>query len=107
MPTTLQGRNQTRRFSKLRREFFERCKVERRRCWLCGQPIDYDAAPGTTDDSLTLDHRIPVSKRPDLQEDPGNFEAAHRSCNIRRGDRDPHAALGQLSRDWIGGSDHA
>ena len=94
-------RVQTRRFNKLRSQFYDRCRRKRLPCWLCGQPIDYDVDPGTTPDSLTLDHRIPVSKRPDLQEDPGNFEPAHLSCNTRRGDADPHQSIGMLSRKWV------
>ena len=85
-----------------RRKLRARLRAEGRPCHICGQPIDYDAEPGTTPDSLTLDHRYPVSRRPDLQEDPGNFEPAHLSCNARRGDRDPHDSLGTLSRDWAG-----
>lgn len=95
-------RRNTRRFKELKREFFGRCMRDRPPCWLCGQPIDYAAEPGSTDDSLTLDHIRPVAKRPDLQEDPANFAPAHRSCNVRRGDRDPHAGLGMLTRDWDG-----
>ena len=98
------SRHSTRHFKQVKEQFYRRCKRERPACWLCGQPIDYDADPGSTDDSLTLDHRIPVSKRPDLQDDPANFMPAHRSCNIRRGDADPVVPLGQLSRDWCGAS---
>ena len=98
-------RRQTRRFKELKREFFDRCRAEGAPCWLCGQPIDYSAEPGSTDDSLTLDHVQPVSRRPDLQEDPANFAPAHRSCNVRRGDRDPRAGLGMLTRDWEGARD--
>lgn len=103
MPATGQ-RHSTRHFKKLKEQFFSRCRREHAPCWLCGQPIDYEAEPGTTDDSLTLDHRFPVSKRPDLQDDPANFMAAHRSCNVRRGDSDPHLPLGALTRDWAGAS---
>ena len=94
------GRVQTRRFHRLKAEFFAKCQAERPVCWLCGQPIDYSADPGTTADSLTLDHRVPVSKRPDLQEDPANFEPAHFACNSRRGNSEPPVSLGVLSRKW-------
>lgn len=96
------ARHATRYFKQVKARFYERCRRERPVCWLCGQPIDYEAEPGTTDDSLTLDHRIPVSKRPDLQDDPANFMPAHRSCNIRRGDSDPLLSLGTFSRVWVG-----
>lgn len=98
------SRHSTRHFKQVKEQFYRRCRRERPVCWLCGQPIDYNADPGSTDDSLTLDHRIPVSKRPDLQDDPANFMPAHRSCNVRRGDADPVVPLGQLSRDWCGAS---
>lgn len=96
------ARHSTRRFKQLKDQFYRKCRRERPVCWLCGQPIDYDVEPGSTDDSLTLDHRFPVSKRPDLQDDPANFMPAHRSCNIRRGDSDPYQSLGTFSRDWTG-----
>lgn len=95
------ARQNTRSFQRHKREFFERCRRERPVCWLCGQPIDYDVEPGTSPDSLSLDHRFPVSVRPDLQDDPTNFEAAHFSCNVRRGNADPPDSLGTLSRDWL------
>lgn len=64
-------------------------------------PIDYDAPPGTTDESFELDHYYPVSKRPDLQEDPAGFRPSHASCNLLRGNRDPMQPIGMLSRQWI------
>ncbi len=95
-------RQSTRSFKRHRAEFFDRCRAEDARCWLCGQAIDYSVDPGTTDDSLTLDHMQPVDRRPDLQDDPANFAPAHRSCNIRRGARDPHEPIGMRTRDWAG-----
>ena len=79
------GRVQTRRFHRLKAEFFAKCRAERPVCWLCGQPIDYSADPGTTADSLTL---------------PANFEPAHFACNSRRGNGEPPVSLGVLSRKW-------
>ena len=101
MTTKLTGRVTTRAFNKARKEFYAQCRASNAPCWLCGMPIDYDAAPGTTDDSITLDHEFPVSIRPDLQEDPAGFRPAHRNCNILRGNKDPAASLGTLSRQWI------
>lgn len=99
---TGQKRPHTRSFQRHKAEFFETCRRERRVCWLCGQPIDYEAEPGTTPDSLTLDHRRPFANHPELFDDPTNFEAAHLSCNIRRSNADPPDSLGTLSRDWAG-----
>lgn len=104
----LMARVASRRFKQLRDEFF----AEGRRldadpatrdqsvCWLCGQRIDYDAAPGTTDDSHELDHVVPVSVDSSLQEDPTNFAHAHRRCNGRRGGAMPSGGLGDLVPDW-------
>lgn len=94
------ARHSTRRFKQLKEQFYRECRARRSACWLCGQPIDYSVDPGSTDDSLTLDHRVPVSRRPDLQDDPANFMPAHRSCNLRRGDADPYQPLGTFSRKW-------
>lgn len=99
MPTT--GlRTRTSRFVREAKEFRERCRREDAPCWLCGMPIDYGAAPNTTDDSFNLDHYYPVSKRPDLQDDPAGFRPSHTSCNRLRGNSDPRKPLGRLSRVW-------
>ena len=69
-------------------------------CWICGQRIDYDADPGSADDSHELDHYHPVSLRPELQEDPANFRHAHRKCNGVRGNRAPRPGLGVTVPAW-------
>jgi 5-methylcytosine-specific restriction endonuclease McrA len=69
-------------------------------CWICLQRIDYDAAPGTTEDSHELDHYFPVSTHPDLQEDPTNFRHSHRRCNGERSNQAPKAGLGEQVPDW-------
>lgn len=74
-------RRHTRRFRQEAIAFHEKCMRENAPCWLCGMPIDYAAKPNTTDDSYNLDHYYPVSKRPDLQEDPAGFRPSHTSCN--------------------------
>jgi 5-methylcytosine-specific restriction endonuclease McrA len=72
---------------------------ERRRCWLCGQPINYEAGR-QDDDSFTVDHIVPLSIAPDRAEDYTNFAAAHRRCNSARGARDPRPGLGDAARQW-------
>jgi 5-methylcytosine-specific restriction endonuclease McrA len=94
-------RTHTRRFEAERKAFFAQCRARHDVCWLCGMPIDYEAAQNTTDDSYNLDHYFPVSKSPDLQEDPAGFRPSHTSCNNLRGNRDPAKPLGTLSRQWI------
>lgn len=89
-------------------EFYEEGKLldadpdtrEQADCWLCRLRIDYLADPGTTPDSHTRDHVIPVEDRPDLQEDPANWRHAHFSCNSSRGNRTPSPGLGDPVPDW-------
>ena len=90
-----------RQFEKDRHTFFTTCKANHTPCWLCGMPIDYDAAPNTTDDSYNLDHLYPVSKHPDLQHDPAGWRPSHTQCNNLRGNRDPHTPIGHQSRHWL------
>ena len=94
------ARVSTRAFQKARDRFFAEGLKDDAPCWLCGQPIDYTAQPGTTDDSHELDHYVPVSVDPSLQYDPGNFRHAHRVCNILRGASPPKLSLGLHSRRW-------
>lgn len=94
------ARVSTRAFRKARDRFFAEGLKDDAPCWLCGQPIDYAAQPGTTDDSHELDHYVPVSVDPSLQYDPGNFRHAHRVCNILRGASPPKLSLGLHSRRW-------
>lgn len=56
-------------------------------CWLCGQPIDYNAPPRTRW-SYSTDHVTPLS-HDGAPLDPGNLRAAHYGCNSARGNR-PH-----------------
>jgi 5-methylcytosine-specific restriction endonuclease McrA len=90
----------TRAFQKRRDEFFEQGQRENAPCWLCGQPIDYSAKPGSTDDSHELDHYVPVSVDPTLQYDPANFRHAHKICNVLRSNKPPKLSLGIHSRQW-------
>lgn len=69
-------------------------------CWICKKRIDYNAAPGTTEQSHELDHYYPVSLYPELQEDPAGFRHSHRKCNGERGNGQPKADLGELVPDW-------
>ena len=101
-------RTNSRRMQALRTAFFKEGRRldadpatrDQAACWICQQRIDYDALPGTTEDSHELDHVIPVSRRPDLQEDPTNFAHAHRRCNGHRGASAPVGDLGDVVDDW-------
>ncbi len=68
-------------------------------CWLCGQPINYDAAPYAPD-AYECDHVIPVSVAPHLAFDLTNLRAAHHRCNRSRSASPPRPALGTTSRSW-------
>jgi hypothetical protein len=94
------ARERTHVFHVQAQKFYEQCKRENKPCWLCGMPIDYSVKPNSTDNSYNLDHYYPVSKRPDLQNDPANFRPSHASCNRLRGNNDPRKPLGALSRRW-------
>ncbi|MEU4133644.1 HNH endonuclease [Streptomyces wuyuanensis] len=71
-------------------------------CWICGGDIAYGiTGPEASKHPLafTLDHLLPVSKRPDLLLDPANARSAHRRCNSQRGNRLTVKATG-TSRRW-------
>lgn len=94
-------RKTTRQFEKDKAAFFAQCKARHAVCWLCGMPIDYAAEKNTSDESYNLDHLYPVSKHQELQFDPAGFRPSHTSCNRLRGNSDPPAPIGTLSRQWI------
>jgi 5-methylcytosine-specific restriction endonuclease McrA len=74
-------------------------RARRSPCWLCGQPINYSLPPSDPA-SFSVDHVEPLSKRPDLAEEPTNLRAAHSRCNKARGNRDPKPGLGSTSANW-------
>lgn len=82
-----------------KKEFRAQCQAMTEPCWLCGQPIDYEAPPNTPD-SFDLDHFYPQSTHPELAEDPANFRASHCSCNRSRKAGQPMPDLGTLSEAW-------
>ncbi|MFD4420252.1 HNH endonuclease [Agromyces sp. NPDC058484] len=87
-------------YKRVRAEFREQCEAEDARCWLCGQPIDYDALPGTAY-SFEADHFYPASTHPEHLNDPANLKPSHKHCNSSRGNGAPRAGLGTISRDWL------
>lgn len=93
------GRADTRHQKKLAADFKAKCIKEQAPCHLCGQPIDFTAAPQTPD-AYELDHYYPRSTRPELTDDPANFRAAHSSCNRSRCKGTAVFALGNQSEQW-------
>jgi hypothetical protein len=57
-------------------------------CWLCGLP-----------GADTVDHRLPLSKHPELAHDRSNLSPAHKVCNSRKG-ASVNAAPLNKSRPW-------
>ncbi|QCG77810.1 HNH endonuclease [Gordonia phage Reyja] len=55
-------------------------------CYLCHQPIDYDA-PANTPDAFEADHKLPLSTHPHLANDPTNLGPTHHRCNRGRGNK--------------------
>lgn len=101
-------RRSTRRFKAQSKAFFEEGKRLDAQgdpaadCWLCHKRIDYSVAPGTTDSSHELDHYYPVSRFPELQDDPAGWRHSHRKCNRARGDgTHQKKTLGDLVPDWF------
>lgn len=89
----------TRRYRTLRKTFRQQCEAANTPCWLCGMPIDY-TAPTNHPDAFNLDHALSRHEHPHLAEDPGNFRAAHDSCNKSKGTKAAAHGLGQTSRQW-------
>lgn len=107
MPTQAGGkRKNTRRMHLLRDQFFAEGKRldaagdPAANCWICKGSIDYEAEPGSTEQSHNLDHYKSVHHHPELQEDVTNFRHAHRVCNITRGIKSPTLGLGAAVADW-------
>ena len=74
------------------------------RCWICGEPIDYSAAPQSPY-AWEPDHVKPVELFPELMFDVANLAPSHSKCNRARGIGRPrkaqHGAVGVPSRDWF------
>lgn len=96
-----QHHKSTRLFREVRAQWRARWAAEDAPCWMCAQPIDWDAADGSTDDSFEYDHYYPASTHPELHDDPANGRPSHRGCNRSRGNGAPRASLGTLSRAWL------
>ena len=75
-------------------------------CYRCGQPIDWaipyrDQHTGEVNaEAGTVEHVQPLSKRPDLAEDPANLAASHRRCNLAAGATNQTPSMGLRSQRW-------
>jgi 5-methylcytosine-specific restriction endonuclease McrA len=68
-------------------------------CWLCGQPINYQATYPEPD-SFVVDHAKSWINHPDLREDPANLMASHARCNAAKGSNEAPQTLGITSEEW-------
>lgn len=59
-------------------------------CWICTMGVDMSLS-GSAPMGPTIDHLLPISKGG--TNDKGNLALAHRSCNMRRGNRVPTSTL--------------
>lgn len=94
---------QTPAWRRLRLECYERDKERHAVCVHCGQPINYDVPPSSTDDSYEPDHRLTVEAHPEYALIPENVQPSHRRCNRARGRKAGINNLGKRTRDWRGG----
>lgn len=83
----------------LMKRFKDDCREAGYACWLCGQPIDYDAPQGHPN-SFEGDHAIPSSVDPGLSDDYDNLRPCHMSCNRARSNNPPEFSLGTPSELW-------
>lgn len=90
-------------WKRLRLECYRRDKARQARCVHCGQPINYNVKPSSTDDAYEPDHRIPVETHPELALVPENVQPSHRRCNRARGTKAGINNLGKRTRDWSNG----
>lgn len=87
-------------WQRMRLECFKRDKQKNAKCVHCGQPINYDVEPSSTDDSYEPDHRIDVSSHPEYALIPENVQPSHRRCNRARGKKAGINNLGNPTRNW-------
>lgn len=79
------------------RRLRERVKRNQSTCWICGQPIDKTLV-WPDPQSFSVDHKEPLSLRPELARVYSNLAAAHLGCNSSR---NTGASTGQpQSRIW-------
>ena len=77
----------------------ENQRAKKLACWICRQPINYQAkAPDP--DSFSVDHYHHRSTHPHLAEEPENLRSAHLGCNKSRGDRHSQPDLGDTAGVW-------
>lgn len=93
--------NRSSRWKFIRQMAYDRDRKLNAVCWWCRQPINYIVKPSSMPDAYEADHKIPVSKRPELELDLNNIAPSHMRCNRSRGDgTNGENVLGMQSRIW-------
>ena len=93
--------NRSSRWKFIRQMAYDRDRKLNAVCWWCRQPINYIVKPSSMPDAYEADHKIPVSKRADLELDLNNIAPSHMRCNRSRGDgTNGENVLGMQSRIW-------
>lgn len=74
-------------------------KAARRKCHICGMPIDYSL---TKDDPehFQLDHIKSKKLFPELERDPLNWAPSHASCNKNKHKNTATQGVGGTSEEW-------
>lgn len=84
----------------LRTQYKTQCKARNNPCWICHQPINYQASPNTTN-SFEPDHYHPVKTHPHLEYDIANLRPSHSGCNrARQDDAAPNLTEQWVKADW-------
>lgn len=86
-------------YKKKRARFRAECKLAKRPCHICGEPIDYRLQEPHPY-SWTLDHIKAKADFPELVMEINNWAGAHRDCNVRKGSDEPPLDLGVPSEVW-------
>lgn len=86
------------RWGKLKRRFRAKCEATNQPCWMCGEPIKYDA-DWRHPDSFQPDHYYPLSTHPHLHYDETNLRPSHSRCNAARGNTPPNR-MQWVKADW-------
>lgn len=68
-------------------------------CWICGQPINYEAHKDDPD-SFEYDHAKSIKAHPELADDPANGRPSHKRCNGTKGAGEMLAGIGTPSEEW-------
>ena len=85
---------------RLRLQCYRRDKARDAKCWICHDPIDYDAKPSSHDFAYEPDHYHSAEDYPELALCPENIYPAHRKCNRARGKKAGVDNIGQRTREW-------